>query len=59
MEDAVLDKGSEDPFESESDIAVDKGLDSKINADLSENEVSDSLLCDGVINMVSNLPPHI
>lgn len=55
MEDAVLDKGSEDPFESESDIAVDKGLDSKINADLSENEVSDSLLCDGVINMLRKM----
>lgn len=54
MEDALLDKGSEPLFESDSDIAVDKRTDSEINADLSEAEISDVLLCDGVINMVNN-----
>ncbi|KAI4976934.1 hypothetical protein ZWY2020_050541 [Hordeum vulgare] len=55
MEDALLDKGSEPLFESDSDIAVDKRTDSEINADLSEAEISDVLLCDGVINMLRKI----
>ncbi|KAI5003518.1 hypothetical protein ZWY2020_030678 [Hordeum vulgare] len=55
MEDALLDKGSEPLFESDSDIVVDKRTDSEINADLSEAEISDGLLCDGVINMLRKI----
>ncbi|KAI5001850.1 hypothetical protein ZWY2020_026500 [Hordeum vulgare] len=55
MEDALLDKGSEPLFESDSDIAVDKRTDFEINADLSEAEMSDGLLCDGVINMLRKI----
>ncbi|KAE8812893.1 hypothetical protein D1007_09987 [Hordeum vulgare] len=55
MEDALLDKGSEPLFESDSDIAVDKRTDSEINANLSEAEISDGVLCDGVINMLRKI----
>ncbi|KAI5014241.1 hypothetical protein ZWY2020_055631 [Hordeum vulgare] len=55
MENALLDKGSELLLESDSDITVDKRTVSEINADLSEAEMSDGLLCDGVINMLRKI----